>query len=199
VIREITPAKEWSWALTAYAVGLVGGTTTIGSVLGWMGTLLQNAGIVSIQNPFWMAFVALVALLLGLRELGVVTIPVPQTGWLVPAVWSRYGKVVQAFLYGMVLGLEVFTFVPFATAYIIMLLQMSAGISGGALIGFAYGVARVGPSIGSAIFAKMGQQDVDEIAVKILSGAPYLHILNGFVLLVTGEIFIVNVLLALNQ
>jgi len=124
----------------------------------------------------------------------VVTLPVIQTGWLVPAAWSKYGKLIQAFLYGVVLGLEVFTLVPYATSYAIMLFQLSVGTTRGALIGLAYGVARASSSIGSSVYTHLGQYDIDSITGKILLSIPYLHISNGIMLLIIGEALAVNVL-----
>lgn len=79
----------------------------------------------------WVAGIAFLAFAYGLHELALIRLPMPQAQWQVPAYWTRYGKATQAALYGAVLGAEVFTLIPYATFYILVLFDMTAGSVGG--------------------------------------------------------------------
>lgn len=79
----------------------------------------------------WIAGVAFLAFAYGLHELALIRFLMPQVRWQVPAHWTRYGKAIQAPLYGAVLGAEVFTLIPYSTFYILVLFDMTAGRLGG--------------------------------------------------------------------
>jgi hypothetical protein len=154
MIRMITPlcvSKHPFNPTYFYMLGMVFSTTLIGIFVGTVGTFVRSLLPIEIMEvSIWVPITLITALAYGLHHLGFVSMPMPQNHWQVPAHWIRFGKGVMALLYGVVLGAEVFTLIPYATFYILVLLEFNLGVEYGALIGFVYGIARALPVVLSA-------------------------------------------------
>lgn len=139
-------------------------------------------------QQMWLAGIAFLAFAYGLHEMAIIRLPMPQVRWQVPACWTRYGKTIQAALYGAVLGAEVCTLIPYATFYILVLFDMTAGGVGGGLLGCLYGTARVSTTvIGIAMVRQHGTPN------RVIGGITCsmgrfggVHQVNGVVLAAVG-------------
>ncbi len=100
--------------------------------------------------------------------------------------WSKYGKVIQALLYGIVLGADIFTFIPYTSFYVLILFEMTFGPSGGVALGFLYGLARILPTVLGATYSHH-RDNVSLVVMRILTSRPWFHVSNGVLLtLVSG-------------
>ncbi len=185
-------ARVWRWA-AAYGVGLVAGTTTVGLMAGTVGTVVRGivlgrAGL----TPLWIVVVAVIAVAYGLREVNVLRLPVPEMAWQVPAIWIRYGRTAQAFLFGIALGVEFLTFMPYATFYVLLLFEATLGVKGGVLLGGVYGVARLIPTVGGIVVSYCRRRSTKYMTDWIMSvrTRDVFHRVNGLALLVVGEVLI---------
>jgi len=196
VILEITPPsagadrRAWGWQpVAAYATGLMGSATAVGAIVGAIGASLRvHVAVSEGAQHLWFAGIAFLAFAYGLHEMAIIRLPMPQVRWQVPACWTRYGKTIQAALYGTVLGAEVCTLIPYATFYILVLFDMTAGGVGGALLGCLYGTARVSTTvIGIAMVRQHGTPN------RVIGGVTCamgrfggFHQINGVVLTAVG-------------
>ncbi len=206
MIAEITSAPEepylpktWIWASAAFMLGLLGAEAGVGAMAAVVGTAVRS-GLKEVP-PSWIFAISVIALAYGFRELGIVRMPMPQNPWQVPVQWSRHGKVAQGFSYGVVLGTEVSTFIPYATFYLLLLVEASVRPALGAAIGLTYGFAR-GISVLSHVCNSRlrtwrrlvtEEERVTELGCRTdrIVGARYLaHIVNGVALLVIGQLFL---------
>lgn len=147
-----------STAHIAHLAGAIAGGSLVGAALGWFGHLLKSA-IGSAELLFIVT--AGLALSYALHELQLVTLPMPQRHWQVPASWrSTYRPSVAATMYGFGLGVGFLTHVTTAAFYAVCGLVVSIGdpVSGAVVFGM-YGLGRglppfalvlVSPSLGDA-------------------------------------------------
>lgn len=200
MIREITPpfgeehTSRWWWALAAYAVALVGSTTTIGVLAGWTGAMVRDWIGRDVEN-LWVIVLIVIVLLYGLRELAIVRLPMPQIPWQVPAQWSRYGKVRQGLLYGLVLGADIFTLIPYPTFYAIFLLEAGFGVFGGGAIGIIYGLARAFSTVSMVAQSRLRRRDPSLVVDNIVCHLTIFHQMNGVVLLFAGQVMFMTLLM----
>ena len=196
MIAEITPpplevryVHVWIWARTAaYLAGLVIGTTAIGTLAGEIGTIAPvNIGMDA--GSIWVEWIAVTSVAYGLHEFEIVRLPVPQHYWQVPSDWARFGKIGQQFMYGLVLGVEVLTLIPYATFYILMLFELALGLKGGALVGLIYGLARAIPTI-AGVAASVRFANNTPVMMIILRARSMFHRANGVMLITVGIVLL---------
>lgn len=197
MILEITPPPggagraRAAWRrITAYSIGLVASTTVVGVAAGTIGAFARTImpGVIT-QQRLWMAGIACTAVAYSLHETGLVHLPAPQVRWQVPAHWSRHGKTMQALLYGIVLGAELFTLMPYAAFYVLLPLEATLGPGGGLLLGLTYGLARVSPSaVSIAVAYRRGT--VHGVARCITGNFRLFHTMNGVALAAVGVVLV---------
>jgi len=195
VILEITPPPvEASYCRTpvwhriaVYSVGLISATTAVGAAVGAIGSVASplSAG----HQRLWTAGIAVITLVYALHEFELIRLPIPQVRWQVPVQWSKYGKTVQVLLYGIVLGAEIFTFIPYATFYILLLLEMTLGPQIGATLGFMYGLARAYP-VAMGIADARARGTTTCVIAHIARSMTRFHVANGVVLAAVGEVIV---------
>nr|MBA3728461.1 hypothetical protein [Actinomycetota bacterium] len=131
-------AATLAGALTGLAVGSVG-------------------GLLPLEWPDRLLVLALVTVSYGAMELGLVRLPLPQSGRQVPAQWRyRYPPMVTAALYGALLGPGVGTRVADA-GYVVILAGaalLGDAVTGTAILG-TYGAAR---GLSAVILANAGPE-----------------------------------------
>lgn len=199
MIAEITaPPSEvrtlrWRYrrGIAAYCAGILGTTTIIGALAGAMGSVL---GVATRPSRAWIIAVAIIALAYSLREIAIVRLPMPQIQWQVPARWSTHGKSVQGLLYGIFLGSEIFTFIPYASFYILVLIEATLGVRGGAVLGTLYGLARITPTL-AGIAVSRSRRETGSVCKQIMAARFMFHGANGVALAFVSEVLIGTLLL----
>lgn len=126
---------------------------------GTSGLLLAEAGKGIPALAAIALLTTLAAAYLG-AELGLWSLPVPQTGWQVPASWRyRFPQPVTAALYGGVLAPGVGTNVPFPSFVVVLGASlMSESLVIGAVTMGTYGLARAISAVAIANFSVMSSR-----------------------------------------
>ena len=140
MVAEITPPPSGARTprtlmltclrVAIYGAGLIASTTAVGMIAGTIGLIVGRVASDALYHPA-IGVVATISVAYGLHELAVIRLPAPENRWQVPVDWVRYGKLTQLLLYGLVLGAEVFTFIPYASFYVILLFDAALGPMGG--------------------------------------------------------------------
>ncbi len=195
------PASLLRWRLprlwqriAVYSTGLIAGTTIIGALVGAIGSTVKVSELKGLEAQR-LLFVSLgvIALAYALHEGNIVRLPAPQISWQVPAHWRKYGKAVQLFLFGLVLGAEVFTFIPYAASYLLLIFEATLGVVGGAVLGLLYGIVRSASTlVGLLISRRHG--DTIPIVSRILHARDFFHRLNGLTLATISLVLLGTVL-----
>jgi len=122
MIGSITPLvqaangpQQWWKALIGFILGSVSASALVGGILGWIG---QLQGLPMLWEVVWLSIVALG---LGLIELGVIHRPSPLIRRQTRQAWRlRFGPVGSALLWGIDLGLGLTTRVTFASYWLLV-------------------------------------------------------------------------------
>lgn len=122
-----------------FAIGVVLGAAALGGLLGLVGELL-----LATRPVVAAAVTASTATLVLAREVGRAPIPIPQRRWQVPRRWlGRFWM--GAFVFGAVMGVGLFTFIPSLVFYLYLLTCLMVGGPGyGAAVGIVYGLVFAG-------------------------------------------------------
>ncbi len=130
---------QWAMSTMVFMVAMVGASSSLGLVLGFMGQLVMT----NVQGLSVIQLVVAAAIIAGLLEAGLIRLRTPSLKRGVPQHWwIRFGPTWGAILYGAVLGLGFTTFVPVVTFYFILLASFLLGPASGVLVGAAYGFGR---------------------------------------------------------
>jgi hypothetical protein len=178
---------NWLWRVFMYTAGSVVGAALLALLLGWIGQGL-HALLPWFSYAWAVGILGLFALIFALKELNILKIPTLQIGWQVPASWMRPSRVLGNTLYGIVLGAGIFTFIPFAGFYLLLMWEIAAGavsLQAAVLLGMVYGVARGVPAIMGGISVLRGEYPVP-LSQWLLGHLGWWHAINGLVLLLVG-------------
>ena len=176
--------------VAAYGLGLVGSASAIGAMVGAVGSIIHALAFSSASHDqLWLASVAVIAFVCSLHELNIIQIATPQRRWQVPAAWSNHGKSLQLLLYGLFLGADIFTLMPYATFYVLLLLEATLGMQGGAALGAVYGLVRALTALWG-IGLSRHQRDTVRVATRIFRAIGLFHGANGVALALVGEVLL---------
>lgn len=183
-------AKDvWNWVgrIVMYTLASTLGAALLALFLGSVGRALHLLlpGI----SPQWaVGLLGIVSVLYALHELHIVRLPNPQKGWLVPKVWQKRGRLIGNTLYGLVLGMGIFTFIPFGSFYLLLLWELLAGmfsVKAAVLLGMIYGFSRGLPAVSGGISMLRDQYPLP-ISNWLTAHLGWWHAINGLVLLLIG-------------
>ncbi len=132
--------RLWVKRAIVYIIGSVLGGASVGLLVSALGGLLHGL----FQNIIVAGLtLGIIALLYAAHELGWLPMPAPQSNWQVPNSWGVEHPIAGTWLYGYTLGAGVFTFIPYASFYVLLGWYLLAGdIGTGILLGALYGLAR---------------------------------------------------------
>ena len=141
-----------------------------GSILGTVGALVPRHTA--------QILLAGVALAYGAMQLGIVRLPLPQSGRQVPATWRyRFRHPLVAFLYGAALGPGVGTHVADAgMASLLGAVALAAGPAVGGLVLGTYGLARASAAVALAT------SDSCRVYERVTFGARTIHLCKALAL-----------------
>jgi hypothetical protein len=186
--KEAPQVINWLWRVFMYTAGATVGASLLALLLGWFGQTL-HALLPWFSYTWAVGIMGVCAFIFALKELNILKMWTPQIGWQVPASWMRTSRVVGNTLYGLVLGAGIFTFIPFASFYLLLMWEVAAGaasLQAAVLLGMVYGVSRGITSILGGISVLRGEYPV-ALGQWVLGHLGWWHAINGLVLLlVTG-------------
>lgn len=138
---KVAPSR-WLTGIILFSAGSVVAGLAMGALIGSLGSLVAPI----MPEGLGLVLLGAVALIVALIDGGAVRLTVPTPVRSVPQSWWReLGPAGGSLAYGLVLGLGVTTFIPFASFYLILLGAFLVGPVGGAAIGAVYGVGRALP------------------------------------------------------
>jgi hypothetical protein len=145
-LGEASPKRGRVCALW-HLLGLSLSAAALGVALGLAGAWLRWAGAqlgVALFTPASIGIgIGLLALICGLRELGVLSFPLPQRQRQVPREWwYTMGTRRASFLWGVALGAGFLTFVQYPVYYVLLALALVSPPATGGLLLAASGVAQ---------------------------------------------------------
>jgi hypothetical protein len=175
---------NWLWRVFMYTAGSIVGAVLLALLLGWVGQGL-HALLPWFSYTWAVALLGLFAVVFALKELNIIRIPTPQIGWQVPASWLRPSPVLGTTLYGLMLGAGIFTFIPFASFYLLLMWEITAGavsLQSAVLLGMVYGLSRGITAVLGGISVLRGEYPVP-LSQWLIGHLGWWHAINGLVLL----------------
>ena len=182
---------SWLVRVVMYVAGATVGAALLALVVGLLGAGL-HALLPSLGVEFAVVALGAAALLFALHELNVVRLPAPQIGWQVPASWMGRSRLLGNTLYGLVLGAGVFTFIPFASFYLLLGTELVAGavdLRAAVALGMVYGLMRGIPAVLGGI-AMLRLRNPVPVSDWLIARLGRWHALNALALLLTGAFFL---------
>jgi hypothetical protein len=185
--KEASSITNWLARVVMYTAGSIVGAAFLALVLGLIGRGLH------LLFPFvgveWaVALLGVASLAFALHELNIIRLPNPQIGWQVPKSWQGPGRMFGNTLYGIALGMGIWTFIPFTSFYVLLAWEMVVGavsLEAAVLLGMTYGLFRGFPAIIGGISML---RDTYPIPVSnwLLGHLGWWHAINALALLLVG-------------
>lgn len=174
--KTASDIRLWVARVIVYIIGSTLGGLSVGLAFATLGTLtailFQNIIVAGLT-------LGLLALLYAAHEVGWLALPAPQSNWQVPNSWGVEHPIPGTFLYGYTLGAGVFTFIPYASFYVLLGWYVLAGNMGfGMLIGAVYGLAR-GLFVLTGGLTEMRGRSLISVNSWILDRKGQLRLVNG--------------------
>ncbi len=141
--------------MAAFVLGAVVSGTALGVLCGIGGHYLAH---VSASTPHTGGAMlgAGIAAIYGYAEMAGARPWIPQRHWQVPSRWSWRGSVQYGAVFGVILGVGFFTFIPFIGYYVaITLCVVTAHPVGGGIVMGLYGAARTLPVVAIPMLARL--------------------------------------------
>jgi hypothetical protein len=168
--------RRWLQRATVYFVSMTLAGAALGAVFAAAGVGVR-ALAPDAERPLAIALGA-VALVYALRELGWISLPVPGRDWQVPASWVRNGFYRSAAIFGSVVGLGVFTRIPYASMPILLAwLFVSGNLPLGIATGTLYGLMRA-----LSIYSSASSREVEQLVKlnqRLIALTPSVHQITG--------------------
>lgn len=186
--KEAPNVLNWVVRVIAYTLASTVGAGLLALVLGLLGRALHTA-LPAIGFEWVVALLGVLSLLYALHELNILRLPNPQIGWQVPKSWQRPSRLLGNTLYGLVLGMGIFTFIPFTGFYILLLWEAAAGavsLEAAVTLGLVYGAARGIPVVAGGISILRGSYPLP-VSDWLIAHLGWWHAVNGLLLLMVGS------------
>ncbi|HST04350.1 MAG TPA: hypothetical protein VLQ48_06390 [Chloroflexia bacterium] len=186
--REVT---GWVIRVILYTLGSMVGATLFALLMGLIGQGLR-ALLPGVGYEWITALLGVLALVFALKELRIIKLPELQIGWQVPASWMRPSRMLGNTLYGIVLGAGVFTFIPFASFYLLLLWEMSAGavsLQAALTLGAIYGFFRGLPAVMGGISVLRGAYPLG-VSDWLVQRLGLWHAINAIALLLVAGLLL---------
>jgi hypothetical protein len=185
--KEASEVTNWAWRVFMYTAASMVGASLLALLLGLAGQGLR-ALLPGVSYTWATAFLGVAALVFALKELNILRIPTPQIGWQVPASWMRPSRTFGNTLYGLFLGAGIFTFIPFASFYLLLMWELTAGavsLQSAVLLGMVYGLFRGVTAVMGGISVLRGEYPVP-LSQWLINHLGWWHAVNALVLLLVG-------------
>lgn len=186
--KEARHVTHWAVRVIMYTAGSIVGAATLALVLGLAGQGL-HALFPGIGVEWAVGVLGAASLLYALHEINFLKLPHPQLGWLVPKVWQKHSYLLGNTLYGLVLGMGIWTFIPFSGFYILLAWEIVAGawsLQAAVLLGMLYGAFRGFPAILGGISMLRGVYPMP-VSNWLIARLGWWHAANAILLLFAGS------------
>lgn len=181
---------NWVIRVILYTLGSMLGAASLAALLGLVGMGLRS--ILPVGYGWVTAFFGIAAFIFALKELNIVKLPTLQIGWQVPQSWMKPSRTLGNTLYGIVLGTGIFTFIPFASFYLLLMWYAAAGavsLELGITLGLIYGFFRGIPAVLGGISILRGQYPLP-ISDWLIAHLGLWHAINGIALMLVASLLL---------
>ncbi|MDQ6693028.1 MAG: hypothetical protein M3014_01205 [Chloroflexota bacterium] len=178
----------WLARIIMYTLASTLGAGLLALLVGSLGRSLSLL-LSAVMGQWTVALLGILAVLFTLRELNIVRLPTLQLGWQVPKSWQRSSRLTGNTLYGLVLGMGIFTFIPYTGFYLLLLWELIAGatsVRSAVMIGMMYGFLRGAPAVLGGISMLRGSYPL-HVNDWILSRLGWWHAVNALTLMFIGS------------
>lgn len=185
--KEAQQVGNWVARVIMYTAASVLGASTLAFLLGLVGLALHTL-FPWVRLEWAVLLLGLASLVYALHELKILHLPNPQIGWQVPKSWQRSSRLVGNTFYGYVLGMGIFTFIPFTSFYVLLGWEMVAGamsLKAAVAIGALYGLSRGIPVVAGGISMLRGEYPLP-MSNWLIDHLGWWHAMNGLALLFVG-------------
>src|SRR5512140_1407302 len=179
--------REWLFRVFMYTAGSAVGGALFALALGLVGSGI-HALVPAFGGRWTILLLGAAALVYSLHELNIIRLPNPQRGWLVPKEWMGPGRLWGNTLYGIVLGMGIWTYIPFTSFYILLGWELAAGavsLQAAALLGLLYGAIRGIPAVLGGISMLRDQYPLP-ITNWLTDHLGWWHAVNALALILLG-------------
>jgi hypothetical protein len=119
-----------------------------GALFGFIFSILIYLTSFWLPNGVKLVLFLLIAVSYTLHELKILNLTIPQNHWQIPENWVNQSSNMRMFIWGMILGPGIFTYIPHSTFYIMYLyIGFFNSPSIGFIWGAMYGLSRTLPSL----------------------------------------------------
>ena len=194
--KEASHIANWVWRVVMYTAATTVGAALLALLLGATGRALHIL-LPAVAYQRVVALFGVLALVFALKELNIIKLPSWQVGWQVPAIWMQPSRTFGNTLYGIVLGTGIFTYIPFASFYLLLMWEMAAGavsLQAAVLLGLIYGFARGVPAVLGGISILRGSYPLP-VSEWLIERLGWWHAINGLLLLVIGGFLLASFVL----
>ena len=186
--KEASEVRQWLVRVAMYTAASTVGAGLLSLLLGLVGSGL-HALLPAVTYGWVTAIFGVVALVFALKELNIIKLPAPQIGWQVPKSWMRDSRLFGNTAYGVVLGAGIFTYIPFASFYLLLAWEMAAGavsLRAALALGMSYGFVRGLLAVMGGISMLRGEYPLP-LSNWLIAHLGWWHAINGLVLVFVGS------------
>lgn len=186
--KEPRQVLDWIVRVFMYTVGTTIGATALALVLALIGRGLHIV-MPGVGYQWAVGLLGVASLVFALKELNIIKLWTPQIGWQVPKSWMKHSKVLGQTAYGVVLGAGIFTYIPFASFFVVLAWEAAVGavsIPAAMAIGAVYGVVRGIPAVLGGISMLRGEYPLP-VSNWLIAHLGWWHAINGLALLFVGS------------
>lgn len=172
--------KNWLHYLLASSIS--------GTVSGFVYTTLVYVLMSWAPNIIKLPLLFMIVFLYMLHDFKIINLKVPQNKWQIPATWVNGSTTQNMWVWGLILGAGIFTYLPYVTFYMVYLyLGLLKQPVYGLLFGFIYGLARALPSI----LITLNKKELNMSQIKLI----YMKKQGTFKLFNGGSLFLLSIFL----
>lgn len=182
--KEAKDVWNWVFRVFMYACATTVGASLMALTLGLVGQGLHNL-FPGIGYEWAVGFLGVASVVFALKELNIIKLWTPQHEWQVPKSWQKRSRVFGQTAYGLVLGAGIFTYIPFASFFTLLGLEVVAGafdLRAAVLIGFVYGLVRGVMAVMGGISMLRDKYPLD-LSNWLIGHLGWWHAINGLALL----------------
>lgn len=163
-----------------------------GALSGFLYTIIVYLLLSWIPNLIKIVLLGIFIAIFLLNEMRIFKFKLPQREWQIPANWVSGPSIRNMWVWGLILGAGIFTYMPYATFYVLYIyLGMFKEPYWGILIGMLYGFFRSLPSF--MFTSKKVKMNIKEIKTLYLNKGKMFKFLNGLSLLILLGFLIIQI------
>ena len=186
--KEAKDVRDWIIRVLMYVAGTTVGAMLLALLIGLAGQGLHLLWP-SMGYEWMVAVLGVASAVFALKELNIIRIWTPQLKWQVPKSWQKDSRLFGQTAYGLFLGAGIFTYIPFASFFVMLAWEFAAGafdLRVAVMIGFVYGLVRGIPAVMGGISMLRGEYPLP-LSNWLIDHLGWWHAINGLALVFVGS------------